>query len=78
MHAAIFTWWRGRTRVIMLNEAYAKPFHRAFALSLLGDLYRQGFRYLAMEMLDNYSNHTLTRESLHTGDIMRRNRWRGN
>ena len=54
-------------RVIMLNEAYAKPFHRAFALSLLGDLYRQGFRYLAMEMLDNYSNHTLTRESLHTG-----------
>ncbi len=55
------------SRVIMLNEAYAKPLHRAFALSLLSDLYRQGFRYLAMEMLNNFSNHTLTRLTLHTG-----------
>ncbi|MHA4810633.1 hypothetical protein ACX0G9_21180 [Flavitalea flava] len=54
-------------RVIMINEAYSKPQHRAFTLSLLADLYRQGFRYLAMEMLNNFSNHSLTRLNLHTG-----------
>ncbi len=60
--------FRARTaRVIMINEAYAKPLHRAFTLSLLEDLYRQGFRYLAMEMLDNYSNHSLSKLNLHTG-----------
>jgi len=40
-------------KVIMLNEAHDKPFHRAFALSLLEDLYKKGFRYLAMEMLSD-------------------------
>jgi hypothetical protein len=60
--------FRARTsRVIMINEAYAKPQHRAFTLSLLADLYHQGFRYLAMEMLNNYSNHSLSRLTLHTG-----------
>ena len=54
-------------RVVMINEAFAKPLHRAFTLSLLADFYRQGFRYLAMEMLNNFSNHNLTRESMHTG-----------
>lgn len=56
-----------RSRVIMINEAYGKPLHRAFTLSLLGDLYRQGYRYLAMEMLNNFSNHSLARLNLHTG-----------
>jgi hypothetical protein len=54
-------------RVIMINEAFAKPLHRTFTLSLLADLYRQGFHYLAMEMLDNFSNHSLTRVTMHTG-----------
>jgi hypothetical protein len=54
-------------RVIMINEAYSKPLHRAFTMSLLADLYRQGFRYLAMEMLNNFSNHTLNKLTLHTG-----------
>jgi len=54
-------------RVVMINEAFAKPLHRAFTLSLLADFYREGFRYLAMEMLNNFSNHSLTRESMHTG-----------
>src|SRR5580704_609778 len=54
-------------RVIMINEAFAKPVHRAFTLSLLADLYRQGFRYLAMEMLNNFSNHSLSRVTMHTG-----------
>src|SRR5579859_113912 len=53
--------------VIMLNESWSKPVHSAFALSLLGDLYRQGFRYLAMEMLNNFSNKDLSRVNLHTG-----------
>lgn len=56
-----------RSRVIMINEAYSKPLHRAFTLSLLGDLYRQGYRYLAMEMLNNFSNHTLSKLTLRTG-----------
>ena len=57
---------KGR-RVLMINEAFAKPLHRAFTLSLLADLYRQGFRYLAMEMLNNFSNQNLLRENMHTG-----------
>jgi hypothetical protein len=48
-------------RVIMINEAHNKPLHRAFAMSLLEDLYKKGFRYLAMEMLNNYANHSLDR-----------------
>ncbi|WP_431216647.1 hypothetical protein ACQ86N_19905 [Puia sp. P3] len=54
-------------RVVMINEAFAKPLHRAFTLSLLADFYRQGFRYLAMEMLNNFSNHSLAKESMRTG-----------
>ncbi len=57
---------KGR-RVVMINEAYTKPQHRAFAISLLADLYREGFHYLAMEMLNNFSNHSLTKVNMHTG-----------
>lgn len=51
----------------MINEAFAKPLHRAFTLSLLADLYREGYHYLAMEMLNNFSDHTLGKVSMHTG-----------
>jgi hypothetical protein len=54
-------------RVIMINEAFAKPLHRAFTLSLLADLHRLGFRYLALEMLNNFSNQSLSRVTMHTG-----------
>jgi hypothetical protein len=54
-------------RVIMLNEAYNKPLHRAFAFSLLDDLYKRGFRYLAMEMLNPMPDHELTKLSYKTG-----------
>jgi hypothetical protein len=54
-------------RVVMINEAYDKPLHRAFTLSLLADLYKEGYHYLAMEMLNNFSSHTLTKLTLHTG-----------
>jgi hypothetical protein len=53
--------------VIMLNEAYNKPVHRAFAYSLLDDLYKKGFRYLAMEMLNPMPDHELTKLTYKTG-----------
>jgi hypothetical protein len=53
--------------VIMLNEAYNKPVHRAFAISLLDDLYKRGFRYLAMEMLNPMPDQELTKVTFKTG-----------
>ncbi len=53
--------------VIMLNEAYNKPVHRAFAFSLLDDLYKRGFRYLAMEMLNPMPDQELTKLTYKTG-----------
>lgn len=54
-------------RVVMINEAFAKPLHRAFTYSLLEDFYHLGFRYLAMEMLDNFSNQRLSSVGMHSG-----------
>jgi hypothetical protein len=54
-------------KVIMLNEAYNKPLHRAFAYSLLDALYIRGFRYLAMEMLNPMPEHELTKLTYKTG-----------
>ena len=51
----------------MLNEAYNKPLHRAFAYSLLDDLYKRGFRYLAMEMLNPMPDQELTKLTYKTG-----------
>jgi hypothetical protein len=56
-----------KNRVVMINEAHDKPLHRAFTISLLEDLYRAGFRYLAMEMLRNYGNNSVTDVSSATG-----------
>jgi hypothetical protein len=54
-------------RVVMINEAYAKPLHRAFTYSLLEDFYRMGYHYLALEMLDNFANRRLTSVGMHSG-----------
>ncbi len=54
-------------RVIMLNEAYNKPVHRAFAFSLLDNLYKKGFRYLAMEMLNPLPDQELGKLTYKTG-----------
>jgi len=54
-------------RVIMINEAFAKPLHRAFTLSLLADLHRLGFNYLALEMLNNFHDSSLSHVNVHTG-----------
>jgi len=54
-------------QVIMVNEAPNKPLHRAFTVSLLEDLYKRGFHYLALEMLSNYSSHSLDKLTPYTG-----------
>jgi len=56
-----------RSRVIMINEAHDKPQHSAFVLSLLADLYKEGYRMLAMEMLNNTSSRELSRLRMTTG-----------
>ena len=53
--------------VIMINESPAKPVHRAFTYSLLEDLYREGYRYLAMEAFNNYANKCLDSLNVFTG-----------
>jgi len=54
-------------RVIMINESHAKPVHRAFTASLLEDLYKEGYRYLAMEAFNNFSNQCLDSVNAFTG-----------
>jgi len=57
---------KGR-RVVMINESFSKPLHRAFTYGLLEDFYRMGYRYLAMEMLDNFANQRLASVGMHSG-----------
>lgn len=54
-------------KVIMINESHAKPVHRAFTYSLLEDLYKEGYHYLAMEAFNNYSNKCLDSLNVFTG-----------
>ncbi|PZR23264.1 MAG: hypothetical protein DI535_24280 [Citrobacter freundii] len=54
-------------QVVMINEAHDKPLHRAFTYSLLEQLYQQGFRYLAMEMLSNFGTPSLKEINNKTG-----------
>jgi hypothetical protein len=55
------------SRVVMINEAHNKPVHRAFVISLLGGLYKKGFHYLALEMLNNSSSRSLEKLMVSTG-----------
>ena len=57
---------KGR-RIVMINESYSKPLHRAFTLSLLEDFYHLGFHYLALEMLDNFSIRRLSSVGMTSG-----------
>ena len=41
-----------RERVIMINELHHAPMHRAFTAELLPILYKKGFRYLAVEAVN--------------------------
>jgi hypothetical protein len=41
-----------KERVLLFNEAHNRGQHRTFMRSLLPDLYRAGFRYLAVESID--------------------------
>jgi len=56
-------------RVIMINEAHEKSIHRAFVCTLLDDLYKKGYRYLAMEMLNNFADHRLDKLTPATGNF---------
>ena len=46
---------------------HAKPVHRAFTYSLLEDLYKAGYHYLAMETFNNYANKCLDSLNVFTG-----------
>lgn len=54
-------------QVMMINESHSKPVHRAFTYSLLEGLYKQGYRYLAMEAFNNFSNQCLDSVNIFTG-----------
>ncbi len=54
-------------RVVMINESHNKPLHRAFTASLLEEFYAMGFRYLAMETLNQFSNASLRQVNVLTG-----------
>ena len=54
-------------KVVMINEAFSKPLHRAFTLSLLADFYRMGFHYLAMEMLSDFPDARLSSVGMNSG-----------
>ncbi|MCO5947086.1 hypothetical protein [Mucilaginibacter flavidus] len=40
-------------QVVMINEAHHLPYHRAFVLLMLKKFYNAGYRYLAIETLDD-------------------------
>ncbi len=56
-----------KSRVLMINEAHDKPQTRVFTASLLEDLYQQGFRYLALEMLANVSSKAVLKVNAASG-----------
>jgi hypothetical protein len=56
-----------KQKVVMINESHNKPLHRAFTASLLEDFYAMGFRYLAMETLNQFSNGSLKKVNVLTG-----------
>jgi len=54
-------------KIVMINELPNKPQHRAFTASLLAEFYEQGFRYLAMETLNPFSNGSLKQINMLSG-----------
>ena len=40
-----------QTRIVIVNEAHHKPWHRVFTRSLLEELYAQGYRHFGLEAL---------------------------
>ncbi|KIC93779.1 hypothetical protein [Flavihumibacter solisilvae] len=54
-------------QVIMFNESARQPMHRIFLMTLLRPLYEAGFRYLAMEMLQNRGVRSITEMDMRAG-----------
>lgn len=53
--------------IVMFNESHNKPLHRAFTAAMLEDFYALGFRYLAMETLNQFPNASLRQVNILTG-----------
>ena len=43
-------------KILLINEGHNCPMHRAFTLSLLQNLYNEGFRYFGAEAFTNFSS----------------------
>ncbi|MDU0372173.1 hypothetical protein ACFPAF_17350 [Hymenobacter endophyticus] len=54
-------------RAVLLDESPIRPQHRALAMTLLPGLYQQGFRYLALEALEDSAASTLSPLPLQAG-----------
>lgn len=48
-------------QIVIVNESHHRPEHRLFTKSLLEELYKQGFRYLALEAIFTNQHAELTR-----------------
>ena len=46
-------------QIVIISESHTKPQHRIFALELITELSKIGFRHLGMETLSSYPNNTL-------------------
>lgn len=59
-------------QLIIINEAHHNPMHRRFTASLLKDLYRQGYRYLGLEALEdsttNARNYAIKESGYYTNE----------
>lgn len=55
------------TRLVMVNEAHHVPMHRVLTTQLLDGLYRQGYRYLALEAVNPKGAETANRPTMATG-----------
>jgi len=56
-----------RQQVVMINEAHHIAYHRAFVLLMLKDFYKAGYRYLALETLDDSLINQKKYPDYHTG-----------
>ena len=48
-------------QLVIINESHHRPEHRKFTADLLSDLYKQGFRYLALEAIMSNSRSEFTK-----------------
>lgn len=54
-------------RVVMINETADNPLHRVFTTSLLEEMYNQGFRYFATDLLNSNTRRSITKVDANAG-----------